>query len=69
MNTTNQNKNNHKKILIPLDFTPQSEVGLKTGLSIAVKTGADLSLFHAIDEPEAQGFRTDASYVAKISRW
>lgn len=39
------------KILLPTDFTEDAEKAFQYALEICKKTGADLHLFHAIEEP------------------
>lgn len=43
---------NMKKILVPTDFSRQSESALDVAISIARKSGAELHLFHVIETPE-----------------
>lgn len=40
-----------KKILLPTDFNENAEQAYRYALEISKKTGADLHLFHAIEEP------------------
>jgi nucleotide-binding universal stress UspA family protein len=52
-------------ILVPIDFTEDSSVGLASAIDIATLIDAKISLLHVVNEPSRSGFRPDGDLVAK----
>src|SRR5215471_1186424 len=42
-----------KKVLVPVDFSPQSTLAVNNGVSLARKFGAKLTLLHVVESPSA----------------
>ncbi len=55
----------NKHILVPINFTNISEIGLATALPIAHKIGAKITLLHVVEDVNSSVFRADVDYVAK----
>jgi nucleotide-binding universal stress UspA family protein len=58
-----------KKVLVPIDFSPHSEVALKYGCEFSLKFGAELHLLHVIEDliSEYQGLASiPGDYRARI---
>jgi nucleotide-binding universal stress UspA family protein len=53
-----------RKILVPIDFSEVSLIGLKAAVDIAIQIGADINLLHIIQDHSAVGFQTDADLQA-----
>ncbi|MBF0447289.1 MAG: universal stress protein [Magnetococcales bacterium] len=55
-----------KKILIPLDFSPDSRLAVNEGLALANRLGAQVTLLHVIhDSLEDPGFYLDGKKLKK----
>lgn len=50
-----------KKILVPTDFSEQSNYALKAAAKIAKHSGGEIYLLHMIDIPDLQGFKEAAT--------
>src|SRR5215470_17170783 len=52
-----------KKVLVPVDFSPQSTLAVNNGVALARKFGATLTLLHVVETPSAL-FHTLHLYTA-----
>lgn len=52
-----------KRILVPVDFSAESENALKTAVVIARKTGAELNILHIIELGNFHSFTVSASQI------
>ena len=55
---------NRRKILVPIDFTDISTIGLNMAIDIAMHIDADIDLLHIIQDHSPVGFQTDADLQA-----
>jgi nucleotide-binding universal stress UspA family protein len=53
-----------RKILVPIDFTEVSSIGLNMAIDIAQQIDADIDLLHIIKDHSTVGFQTDADMQA-----
>lgn len=52
-----------KTILVPTDFSKQSEYALQAAAGIARKANAQLIVLHVVDEPVSDSFIVDGEYI------
>ena len=58
----------YKKILMPTDGSPSSELAIKQGLELAKLTGAEVTFLHTLENPLAAGYVAAANmaYSAEL---
>ncbi len=58
----------YRKILMPHDGSPSSELAVKQGLELAKLTGAEVTFLHAVENPIAAGYvaTPNMAYTAEL---